>query len=81
MSHLRNADYASQVEASRERLLARVEPVAELLPGIVAKRDAKASEAVLARRTKIELQALVVILASWLAEAEEREAAKGSEAA
>lgn len=72
-------DLAAQLAPSRERLLARVLPAAELLPGIVARRDARGTETLLARKSSRELQAMVVILASWLAEAEA--AAREGEAA
>ena len=78
MSHYRNDSYAAQVAPSRDRLLTRMLPAAELLPGVVASRDARAVETLLAKRTKVELHALVVILASWLAGAEE---AAGKDAA
>ena len=66
MSHYRNDSYAAQVAPSRDRLLARMLPAAELLPGVVAARDARGVETLLARRTKAELLALVIILASWV---------------
>jgi hypothetical protein len=70
MSHFRNDAYTRETQASRDRLLARMLPVADALPRVVAGRDAKGAEALLARRTKAELHALTVILASWVAEAE-----------
>lgn len=55
----------------KDRVVSRMEGIAEALPRCVASRDAKAVEALLCRaRTLIETRAVAVILADWVARLE-----------